>query len=122
MFKKRKEQGFSLVEVMVVVGILGLLMAVAMPNFLRSRREARARACVANLKQIESAKERWCISSQAGMDTDVFMTDIVPDFLRMTPSCSADGTYSVGTMAEDPTCSVGTNESDDLYDNHQLPY
>ena len=122
MKKVKAMKGFTLVEIMIVVAIIGLLVAIAIPNFLRARTEARADACVANLKQIESAKERWAMSTGAeGTDTPL-ETDIIPDFLKAPPTCPAGGTYAYGTINTVPTCGIGTNDTADTYDDHVLPY
>ena len=45
--------GFTLVEIMIVVGIIGIIIAIAVPAFLRQREMSRARACQDNLKTIK---------------------------------------------------------------------
>ncbi|MEO0249499.1 MAG: prepilin-type N-terminal cleavage/methylation domain-containing protein, partial [candidate division WOR-3 bacterium] len=62
---KRSQKGFTLVEIMIVVLIIGILLAIAVPNFIRARESSRAKSCVANLKQIESAKEQWAMDTKA---------------------------------------------------------
>src|SRR5712692_4475722 len=57
-------KGFTLVEIMIVVLIIGILLAIAVPNFIKARESSRAKACVANMKQIESAKEQWAMDNK----------------------------------------------------------
>ena len=122
MMKLKAKRGFTLVEIMIVVAIIGLLVAIAIPNFLRAREEARANSCVANLKQLEGAKERWAMSEGIATTVEATTGALVPNYLKIAPNCPSGGTYTFGTINTVPTCSIGTNETDDDYDDHALPY
>src|SRR4028118_2148542 len=65
----RKTKGFTLVEIMIVVLIIGILMTIAVPNFIKARENSRKNTCIANLKQIDSAKEQWAMDLKKA-DTD----------------------------------------------------
>ena len=93
---KLREKGFTLVEIMIVVAIIAILSAIAIPNFMSARSKSRANACKANLRQIESATEQ-CAMDKAKTDGDtVGMSDVVPTYIKKAPVCpsSANPTYS----------------------------
>ena len=124
MRKLKVMRGFTLVEIMIVVAIIGLLVAIAIPNFMRAREEARANSCVANLKQVEGAKERWAMSTGAAGGSTPTATDLVPDFLKVAPTCPSDGTYTYGAVNSVPSCSIGdgSDGTSGTFDDHALPY
>src|SRR5260370_10519395 len=90
-------KGFTLVEIMIVVLIIGILLAVAVPNFIKARETSRAKACVANLKQIESAKEQWCMDTKAATNATPTDTDLYGStaYIPTTPSCPSGGAYAI---------------------------
>lgn len=104
--KARAERGFTLVEIMIVVLIIGILLAIAVPNFVRARESSRTKACVANLKQIDAAKEQWAMDNNKSNGDACAMTDLVPTYIKSTPSCPSGGTYTVGNVGTNPTCSI----------------
>jgi prepilin-type N-terminal cleavage/methylation domain-containing protein len=109
-FVKKVRHGFTLVEIMIVVLIIGILLAIAVPNFIKARESSRNKACIANLKQIDSAKEQWAMDNNKANGTTVDLTtDLVGTgkYIKSAPKCPASGTYTEGAVGTDPTCSVG---------------
>src|SRR5271156_3911688 len=104
-----KKRGFTLVEIMIVVAIIGLLAAIAIPNFVKARTTSQENACINNLRLIDAAKQQWALENKK-QSTDTPKTeDIQPYLGRGTkgemPTCPAGGTYTYGTVGEKPTCS-----------------
>jgi prepilin-type N-terminal cleavage/methylation domain-containing protein len=108
-----RRSGFTLVEIMIVVAIIGLLAAIAIPNFVKARTTAQTNACLANLKQIQGAIETWALENKKGPAAAVTIADISGDATKHIKSlintdlkCPAGGTYAVTTVADNPTCDV----------------
>jgi len=112
--KKRtsRKGGFTLVEIMIVVAIIGLLAAIAVPNFVKARNTAQATGCINNLRQIDGAKQTWAL--EKGMGPDATPTDddignyIKKDSKGKIPGCPAQGVYTYGSVGTLPTCSLSS--------------
>ena len=102
-----RKSGFTLVEIMIVVAIVGMLAAIAIPNFLKSRGIAQKDACIANLKQIEGAKATWALERKKAKTDIPGATDLygAANYIRDEPFCPANGTYSFEEVRLKPTCS-----------------
>ena len=105
---KRMQKGFTLVEIMIVVAIIAILAAVAIPNFVKYRRSSQATACVSNLKQIQAAKEQYLMSGGTISTDGLTLADLCGNnkYIKVTPTCPAGGTYGVNGDGVDPTCSI----------------
>lgn len=102
----RRTGAFTLVEIMIVVAIIGLLAAIAIPNFVRARETAQANACVNNLRQIDGAKQQWALEEGKSSDATPDQTNLLV-YLKAWPKCPANGTYTIGKVSENPTCNIG---------------
>ena len=117
---RRNTAGFTLVEIMIVVLIIGILLAIAIPNFVTARNSSRARACIANLKQIDSAKQQYIMDNKQtsnfafASDTNTSMPDLVPTYIRKVPSCPAAGVYTVADGTTNPSCNYVMNGTGDI--------
>ena len=83
-FVKKVRHGFTLVEIMIVVLIIGILLAIAVPNFIKARESSRTKACIANLKQIDSAKEQWAMDKNKANGATVSLATACPPVKRNT--------------------------------------
>lgn len=108
----RRRKGFTLVEIMIVVAIIGLLAAIAIPSFVKARNTSRQNSCINNLRQIDSGKEQWAMAANKN-DGDAVDTTTVNEYIKggATPVCPANGTYTYNVIGTDPGCSVTTPTS-----------
>lgn len=92
---------------MIVVAIIGLLAAVAIPNLVKARKSAQKAACISNLKNINGAKAQWALEMRKGdadipSDSDIFGPDKV---IAEKPNCPGGGTYTLNAVSQNATCS-----------------
>lgn len=100
-----RRSGFTLVEIMIVVLIIGILLAVAVPTFISARRDARETSCFANQEKLDDAKTIWFQETGASPVESPLMSDLVPVYLRFIPKCPTHGTYTLGDASTDVACS-----------------
>ncbi|MDB6026722.1 MAG: hypothetical protein JWM68_2945 [Verrucomicrobiales bacterium] len=105
--KTNNKLGFTLVEIMIVVAIIGLLAAIAIPNFVKARATAQQNACVNNLRQIDGAKDQWAIEKGKKTGDSPASSD-VEEYIKKVPVCPAGGSYTYGVVGTNPACSLST--------------
>lgn len=90
--KKTLQKGFTLVELMIVVAIIGILAAIAIPGYMTAMKKAQTNACIRNMRQIEAAVVTYRIDNN---DVPANVSDLVPDYLNSLPDCPLGGEYQV---------------------------
>jgi len=111
------QSGFTLVEIMIVVAIIGLLAAIAIPNFIKARATSQADACISNMSKIDGAVTQWAL------ETRHTQGDTPPDVGGLTtqgylhtpggnaPSCPALGIYTIATVGTTPSVSCSLSST-----------
>ena len=115
---KKRNQGFTLVEIMIVVAIIAILAAVAIPNFIKYRADARKQACISNMKQLQTAAESWRTSQSdalavpgkddlVGTETTKYIRKVSSEF-----TCPEGGDYTI--TSESGVIKVTCTHAEDL--------
>ena len=102
----KKQKGFTLVEIMIVVLIIGILLAIAVPNFITARQNSRAQSIIASLKQVEAGKDQCAMDT--GLANGGSCANMSPYLKIYPPTFPVAGAYVEGAIGTDPTFKAKT--------------
>lgn len=103
------------ISIALSVLMIPLVLAIAIPNFVKAREVAQRNACINNLRQMDEAKQQWALENKLTEEAVPTFEDIYAYFKGATDlfQCPAGGVYTLGPVSERPTCSVPGHELTD---------
>jgi len=101
--ESKNKKGFTLVETIIVVAVIGLLASVAIPSFVKAREMAEKNMCIANLKQIQNAVQIWAIDTSAASTDTATSTADLENYIKKWPTCKTVA-YAIPAVDTDPVC------------------
>ena len=117
----KSNRAFTIIEIMIVLVILSVVLAIAIPNYIKSNRETQKTVCIANLEKIDAAIDQWALENHILPGTEISgddEQDIYTNYITGgKPRCPRDGEYTLHALGVKPqvTCSLGEQEG------HELP-
>ena len=102
----RSKKGFTLVEIMVVVMIIGILISIAVPQWVQARDRTRRNSCLANMREFDHSKTRWAMENRLPGTAVPVQADLIPDYIKKMPVCNSGGVYTINNVDTTASCSI----------------
>lgn len=99
-------KGFTLVEIMIVVLIIGILLGIAVPSWMKIRQTTRIKACHENIRLIDNAKQQWAMDQGKEASDVADQSELAPEYIKDFPTCPEGGTYTIGPHSTPSSCSI----------------
>jgi prepilin-type N-terminal cleavage/methylation domain-containing protein len=93
----KRQQGFTLVELMIVICLICIIISLMAPNFMRARAQAQLTSCQSNLKNIATSLEQYSADNQSRYP--VAIVNITPSYLKSLPTCPSCGTFTYSYLS-----------------------
>jgi len=115
----RPNAGFTFVELMIALFIISILLTIATYGYVKSNNTSKKIICIANLKQVDSAIDRWVLENHISAETAItgYGEDIYRDYVRHgKPKCPSAGEYTLGVVGVSPQVTCSKED-----EGHKLP-
>ena len=101
-----RKGAFTLVEIMIVIMLIAILLVIAVPEFAKARFYSQRSACLENQRELDGATSMWAMETGAVGPLVPGMGDLVPAYIKSTPTCPTNGVYTLTDQTTPSTCSL----------------